>query len=306
MSVNEKSRFIDPTRDYGFKIMYGLEERANELKDLLEHIIPDKKIKSLTYLPTEELATDENKKKVVCDVKCQDENGDYFIVEMQRSSYEDFPDRLMIYASRTASKLLAKGESYSNVKSLYVISVLDYVLKLEGDDEECRKKCVREAMTCMLDSGTVLSDKIKFIFLQLPQGSNEASEWVKKWSWYMKHIHSSNEMPRFSQEDAHFERMYYLAERCNIEPSLLKEYDDMIRDEIQIEAEKKYAVKEAVEEAVEALEKNFRAALQKAAEENRQDKRNTVLNLMGLKFSIEEIAKIVNLSPEEVSALISK
>lgn len=145
------------------------------------------------------------------------------------------------------------------------------------------------------NSKTVLSDKIKFIFLQLPQGSNEASEWVEKWSWYMKHIHSSNEMPRFSQEDAHFERMYYLAERCNIEPSLLKEYDDMIRDEIQIEAEKKYAVKEAVE-----------AALQKAAEENRQDKRNTVLNLMGLKFSIEEIAKIVNLSPEEVSALISK
>lgn len=187
MSVNEKSRFIDPTRDYGFKIMYGLEERANELKDLLEHIIPDKKIKSLTYLPTEELATDENKKKVVCDVKCQDENGDYFIVEMQRSSYEDFPDRLMIYASRTASKLLAKGESYSNVKSLYVISVLDYVLKLEGDDEECRKKCVREARTCMLDSGTVLSDKIKFIFLQLPQGSSDASEWVEKWSWYMNH-----------------------------------------------------------------------------------------------------------------------
>lgn len=94
----------------------------------------------------------------------------------------------------------------------------------------------------------------------------------------------------------------------------------MIRDEIQIEAEKKYAVKEAVEEAVEALEKNFRAALQekdaalqekdvalqKAAEERRQDKRNTILNLMGLNFSVEEIAKIVNLSPEEVSALISK
>ena len=68
-------------------------------------------------------------------------------------------------------------------------------------------------------------------------------------------------------------------------------------------------VKEAVEEAVEALEKNFRAALQEkdvALQKAAEEKRNTVLNLMGLNFSVEKIAKIVNLSPEEVSALISK
>ena len=301
----EKTRFINPTTDFGFKILYGRPECADELRELLEHVIPEKKITELTFLPTESLASGEDRKKIVCDVKCRDQNGDWFIVEMQKVPYAAFGDRLMIYASHTAVKLLGKGEDYDRTCRLYVVSVLDYVLSLPEDREDCRNSCVREAMIKMMDSGSILSDKIKYIFLQLPRGGRESLEWTERWSWHMRQIATAVSMPETAGMDDHFRRLYERAERSRIEGELLKMYDNMIRDERQIKAEKEWAVNEALARGMaEGLAEGLAEGEARGEARGEAKSRLEVArNLKALGVDVAVIIKSTGLSEEQIREL---
>lgn len=98
----------------------------------LNEIIPDRKIVGLTYLNPEVLGPDEDGKRYVYDIKCTDENGNTFIVEMQKKSYHYSGDRLLAYSGIPLSKILKTGETYDAVRLLYVVSVLGENLIVSG------------------------------------------------------------------------------------------------------------------------------------------------------------------------------
>ena len=141
-----------------------------------------------------------------------------------------------------------------------------------------------------MDEGSkILSDKLNFLFLQLPVAKepDAESDFITKWAWYVRN------MAKFSKKpdglDDYFSKLFDAADRNNVEQRKLSIYDRMERDAIQIEAEKRYAIREAREEALAEGEARGKAEITKA--------------LLAKGFDIATIAECTGLSQEEIEAL---
>lgn len=292
--IMTKTKFIDLSHDFGFKIVFANPDYPELLMRFLNEIIPDREIVSITYLNPEVLGPDEDGKRYVYDIKCTDENGNVFIVEMQKKSYNYFGDRLLAYSGIPLSKILKKGETYDAARLLYVVSVLGESLIVNDEDKEFRKSLVRRASVTMSDSGKVLSDKLNFIFLQLSAARSpmRADSFLEKFAWYIRTMSTYDEVPDEEQNE-YFKRLFEASDRNNISEDKLSIYDRMVRDEIQIKAELDFAVEQA-----EAKGKAEGLAEGKA-------ERNIEI-AKAMKLAGEPVEKIVQysgLSEEQVKAL---
>lgn len=140
------------------------------------------------------------------------------------------------------------------MRTLYVISILDGYIKVKGEDRPVRDRLLREAHVTVDGGKNILSDKLYFLFLQLPavKSVTESSSFLERWAWHVRHIHEFAEKPEGLND--YFSLLFDAADRNNISSHKLSIYDRMQRDEIQIEAEKRYAIEEArAEEREKAL-----------------------------------------------------
>ena len=290
--------YIDLTSDVGFKITFGDPDCPELILGLLRNLIPERDIADIEFLNTEMFGDDEDQKAMRFDILCHERNGAYFVVEMQKNKYDYFTDRLVVYAGSPLKKLLKKGEDYTMVKPLYIVSVLDYVLSLPGDSEEDSGRLVRRARLCMEDNGTVLSNKLNYIFLQMPLISSleGGQEFLEKWSYAVKNMKGFSERPQ-GLDGTYFDRLFECSDRNNIKKDKLSIYDKMIRDEIQIEAEKRYAVRVAAEEG------EAKGIAKGRAEGKNEAKTESARNFKALGVDIDIICKATGLTKEQVEAL---
>lgn len=294
---NKQSRFIDLTHDYGFKIVMADENHPELMLGFLNAIIPERKIVSISFLNTEQLPTVEEHHRVNYDVLCIDSQGNRFITEMQKEPYSRFADRLIVYAGGQASHLLERGKPYTEVQALYVISILGGRLQIEGETDADRNSLVRRARVTMQSTQKVLSDKLNFIFLQLPVAKkpNASATFIEKWAWYVRKMVSFKTKPEGL--DNYFNLLFDASNRDNIEQGKLSIYDKMVRDEIQIAAEREYAVNEARIAALAEGRAEGHAEGQYEANLAVAEK----LKLAGA--DIELISQCTGLSVEEINAL---
>ena len=288
-----KSRFIDLTRDYGFKIVMADEDHPELMLGFLNAVIPEREIVSIRFMNTEMLPPYEENHRMNYDILCMDSDGNRFLIEMQKRSYDCFADRLITYAGVQASHLLKRSEPYTSVRTLYVISVLDGYLKVADEDAPRRDTVLRQARVRMDDSGSAMSDRENFIFVQLPAAGEPAedSTFIEKWAWYVRGMVKYEKKP--SGLDPYFNLLFEASDRKNIEEGKLSIYDRMTRDEIQIAAERDYAVREGREEGHAAGLKEGRV---KANNE-------TARKMKAAGIAEEIISQCTGLSVEEVEAL---
>ena len=288
-----KSRFIDLTRDYGFKIVMADGEHPGLMLEFLNAVIPERKIVSIRLLNTEILPSEEDDHRSNYDVLCIDSDGNRFLTEMQKVPYDCFADRLAVYAGGQTTHLLKRGEPYSKVRTLYVISVLDGYLKVNGEDTQHRNALLRRGNFRMDDSGSIMTDKENFIFVQLPAAREptEDSSFIEQWAWYVREMVNFSEKP--SGLSRYFDLLFEASDRENIEQGKLSIYDKMVRDEIQIAAEREYAVREGRAEAL----------AEGRAEGRAEGKIETARKLKQAGVDIVIISQCTGLSVEEVKAL---
>lgn len=260
--MENHSKFIDLTMDYGFKIIFGNPEVPELMIGFLQALLPEREIVSIEFLNTEDLNGEESDKRVNFDIKCMEPDGGYFIVEMQKCGYSHFTDRLVVYAGGTIKHLLKRGEDYDKVRPLYVISVLDHLLDIPGESDGDRNRLVRTAKLKMSGSGKVLSDKLNYIFLQLPvvKSLTDSSTFLEKWAWSVRNMVGASGKPDELKE-SYFSSLYEHSDRRNINGDKLSKYDTMVRDEIQIKAEKKYLFEQGIEQGRTEAMKEMAAKL---------------------------------------------
>ena len=291
------SRFIDLTRDYGFKIVMADDSHPELMLGFLNAVITEREIVSIRFLNTEMLPPYEENRRMNYDILCMDSEGNRFLIEMQKRSYDCFADRLITYAGLQASHLLKRSEPYTSVRTLYVISVLDGYLKVADEDAPRRDSVLRQARVRMDDSGSAMSDRENFIFVQLPAACEPAedSTFIEKWAWYVRGMVKYGEKP--SGLEPYFDLLFEASDRKNIEEGKLSIYDRMTRDEIQIAAERDYAVREGKAEGREIGLAEGRA--EGRAEANLE----TARKLKQEGVDIELISRCTCLSVDEVMAL---
>ncbi|MDY5639412.1 MAG: Rpn family recombination-promoting nuclease/putative transposase, partial [Parabacteroides sp.] len=105
-------RFINPFTDYGFKRIFGTELSKDLLIEFLNSLLYDVHIEDLTFCNVEQFAQVESVQKAVFDVLCRNEEGEYFLVEMQRRPQKHFPDRILFYTSFMVQRQMTDTQTY--------------------------------------------------------------------------------------------------------------------------------------------------------------------------------------------------
>ncbi len=118
---------LRPLADPTFKKVFG------ECDDLLINLInallelPDSVV-CIEYMQNELLSEQGSGKNTIVDVRCTDNAGRHFIVEMQISHHAYFLERLLFNAAKVYSSQLDKGDPYKEIQPVYAISIMDDIL----------------------------------------------------------------------------------------------------------------------------------------------------------------------------------
>lgn len=120
------SRFLNPKADIVFKRIFGDHDHLlisflNALMPLPEGVV----IKSLEYLTPEQIPIIPDFKRSIVDVKCYDQLGRTFIVEMQMQWVKEFASRLLYGASQAYVYQLERGKPYQNLCPVYGLGLIN-------------------------------------------------------------------------------------------------------------------------------------------------------------------------------------
>lgn len=136
MSDKKKmGRYLDPKCDLVFRKIFG--DHPHLLKSFLNAILPlpeDKKIVELEYLPHDQIPQIPILKRTVVDVKCKDQQGKLFIVEMQIEWTDSFMQRLLFGTAQAYVKQLNAGEMYHLLNPVYGLALINDVFDIKDPE----------------------------------------------------------------------------------------------------------------------------------------------------------------------------
>ena len=174
-----KKNTYKPTNDYVFSRIFGYKRNWELLKDLIEAILPDIKIKKIELVKQYSLdkETIENRGAVL-DVLAILNDDTYVNIEMQVDDYKNTIERSIFHDSGLYHESLVKKENFKKAKRVIGIWILAYNIFEEGTFHEiARLKRDYENM--------LLTDKMELHYIQLPKFkekckriSNKLEQWL--------------------------------------------------------------------------------------------------------------------------------
>jgi predicted transposase/invertase (TIGR01784 family) len=220
--------YINPFTDYGFKKLFGEECNKDILLDFLNELLHKEqgKIVSITYLNPEQLGLTEDFRKVVFDLYCENEKGERFIVEMQKSLQPYFKERTLYYSTFPIIEQGKFGKWNFDLKAVYVIAILDFVFE---EDKHNLKKYRYDVKLADIETHKVFYDKLTFIYLEMPKFNktiDECNTRFDKWMFVIRNLERLDHLPEKLRERI-FEKIFAAAEVAKFSQ---KEYCNYARD----------------------------------------------------------------------------
>ena len=130
------SKYLNPKVDLTFKKIFG--EHPNLVKSLLNALLPlpeGMTIEKVEIINSENVPENPAKKYSIVDVRCTDNKGRGFIVEMQSYWNKEFFSRTLFNAASMYTKQLAKGNPFEKLKEVYALALVnDEAFEYEGDN----------------------------------------------------------------------------------------------------------------------------------------------------------------------------
>ena len=223
-------RYINPFTDFGFKRLFGEENNKDLLIDFLNELLQDKQqITNITYLKNEHLPNSPVDRRAIFDLYCENDQGEKFIVELQKVKQEFFKDRSIYYSTFPVKEQAVTGRDWNfKLKAVYTISIMDFVFDRHKDDDEKFKHHIQ-----LLDTETleVFYDKLTFIYLEMPKfnkGVDELDTRFDKWMYLLKNLARLQKIPVPLQEKI-FERLFETAEIANFNNKDHHAYIDSVK-----------------------------------------------------------------------------
>ena len=227
--MDEKSRlkekYIDPFTDVGFKRLFGEDCNKELLLDFLNELLHQKegKIVSLTYLKSEQLGRSEADRKAIFDLYCENEKGEKFIVEMQKTKQTFFKDRALYYSTFPIVKQAITGDWNYELKAVYTVAILDFVFEEDKKDVD---KYRYDVMLTDIETHKVFYDKLKFVYLEMPKFTKNVDELethFDKWMYVLKNLKRLENIPDKLREKI-FEKIFEVAEIAKLSNEEYEQY----------------------------------------------------------------------------------
>lgn len=253
------SKYINPYTDFGFKKLFGEEANKDLLIDFLNQLLPDyHQIAKLTFRNNENLSEFAFERSAIFDIHCEAQNGERFIVEMQKAKINFFKDRSLFYTTFPIREQAKRGNEWDfRLTPIYMIAILDFLY-----DEEAEKQKFLRSVALKDQDGELFYDKLHFKFIQMPlfnKTENELVTHFDKWIYFLKNLASSDSIPDILREPI-FEKAFHEAEIAAMTSGEYDNYQKSLMKYIEI--------REVVNTAVESAEKD---SAKKIAKEMKND-----------------------------------
>ena len=252
--------------------------------DFIESVIPELKIKTITFKDSEQTKERDEDRGAIFDVYVELDNGNFVIVELQKEKQKFYKDRSIYYSSRPIKNQGKKGTWDYKLCPVYVISVLNFRMNKED------KTLIHHVHLISEQTKEIFYDKLQYIYIQLP---NLPTQWtdlhnhLEEWLYLIKNLNKkedivleeTNEMQKIILE------AMTLAEWNDLNWAEKTAYEKAMRHEHDLELCRQYAIEEAREQAIE--DERLRSACE----------------FLKLGVPVETIAKATGLSLEAIEAL---
>lgn len=224
----QTGRYVNPYTDFGFKWLFGTEMNKELLIEFLNALLRlDSPIRDITYKNSENLGDTKENRRAVFDVYCESENGDYFIVEMQREIQDYFVDRSIYYASFPIRDQAIKGENWDfNLKAVYTVGILDFNFNDEKDENYHHEVKLVDTTT-----EKVFYDKLTFVYLEMPKFNKPIAEcetFLDKWMFVLKNMTQLMERPVELQQRI-FKKLFETAEVAKFDEQQRAQYEESLK-----------------------------------------------------------------------------
>jgi predicted transposase/invertase (TIGR01784 family) len=227
------SRYLDPKADIVFKKIFGLHPAL--LISFLNAVLPlppDGLIASLEYLPSEQVPTIPTFKSTIADVKCQDQQGRIFVVEMQIQWTLGFMQRMLFGTSTAYVRQLEKGEDYHLLHPVYGLGLIASIFDRETPEWYHHYQLVN------IQNQNKIIDDLQLVFIELPKfkaNSRRDKKLQVLWLQFMSELDNrTQEVPNSWMQVPEINKAVGLSEETGYSKGELAAYDkywDAVRTE---------------------------------------------------------------------------
>ena len=314
-------RYLDPKADLTFKRVFG--EHPDLVISLLNALLPfqtkEEDIQSVEYLTPEMVPENPLRKFSIVDVRCKDQRGRQFIVEMQMVWSPEFMQRVMFNSAKAYVRQLDKKEDYSLLEPVYSLNLVNDVFLKDVPEYYHYYRMVHEKHT------EKVIDGLHLVFVELPKFTPHTMEEKRMqvlWLRYLTEIDGYMEtVPQELLDIPEINKAMEVVEESAYTPEQLLGYDkfwDIIRTETTLynsgvrqgreEGEAIGLEKGREEGRAEGREEGMELGVLKGRKEGRlegraEGLRQTARNLKSMGLGIADIQKATGLSEEEIRDL---
>ena len=159
------ANYLDPKNDLTFKRVFG--EHEHLCISLINSMLPlEKPIVSIEY-QTGELAPElDILRNTIVDVRCTDDDGRQFLVEMQLFWYDSFKKRVLLNASKAYVMQLDAAENFKLLQPVYS---LNFVNETFEKSKEMTDQYFHHYKIVNIKDTQKQIKGLEFVFLELPK-----------------------------------------------------------------------------------------------------------------------------------------
>lgn len=290
-------KYINPFTDYGFKKLFGEEPNKDLLLDFLNGLLKEEQgeIKELTYLKNEHLGTGELDRKAIFDLYCENEKGEKFIVELQKTKQNFFKDRTVYYSTFPIREQAKRADWNYELKAVYTVAILDFVFDEDKNDPAKFRYDIKLKDT---ETREVFYDKLTFIYLEMPKFNKTVDELetrFDKWLYVIRNLNRLDKVPDKLRERV-FEKLFETAEIARFTPEQIRSYEDSLKYYRDLKNSLDTAKDEGRQEGREV-----------GRQEGRQEtKIEIATRAFGKGLSIDDVIDLTDLSREQLTQMLKK
>ena len=191
-------RFLSPTVDPVFKRLFGNKLHTELTRSFLNAVLERKSGALITKVAIDDtanlLVAPEDKKSFV-DLRCTDEKGNQYIVEMQVSKQPYFLKRATYYAAFGVVDQINRLKDYDLLKPVIFIAIVDFEL---FEDKKLSKALTHHLITEVETQKQTMPD-LEFHYIELKKFNKTLEELeteTDKWIYLIKKADELNAIPR--------------------------------------------------------------------------------------------------------------
>ena len=280
-------QFVDPKNDLAFKKIFGNEKHKNILISFLNSVLDfsgSNAIVDVSLANPYQVPRIPELKETILDIKATNQQGDTFIVEMQKKDLGNFTQRSLYYTSKAYVSQLPKGQNYTVLKKVYFIGILNFNI---FDN----KSYISRHLIINQETGKQDLDDFEFNFIELPKFNKELDELdsiLDKWIYFIKNVSNLTMIPTQYSSIQEFKEAFDIATQITWDKKELEIYDYISLKEV---------------DELNALQTAERKGMQKGIEQGEYNKQIEIAkNLLDV-LDVETIALKTGLDKQDIENL---